>query len=285
MTDSELAALLVPIQNDANKYTRGSLLLLAGSVRFPGAAILAAKAAAKAGAGYVTLAIPQPAAQVAQNHLLSIPVIAASSQNGAFAADAWESVRAQVNHIDAVVLGPGLTITPSTSAFVQSVISGFEGSLVIDADALSILATLYADNKGLSMSSRNPILTPHAGELKRLLDKTQISDIEILAKILVSIIVAKGPTTKIVSPTQSYDSSTGTAALATAGTGDVLSGIIGSLLAQGTTAYNAALLGVEIHSLAGRIAEQKIGRRSVCAEDVIEAIPVVLQKLDALCAP
>jgi NAD(P)H-hydrate repair Nnr-like enzyme with NAD(P)H-hydrate dehydratase domain len=108
------------------------------------------------------------------------------------------------------------------------------------------------------------------------------SSLETLAQLLNSVIVAKGPMTRIVSPTQGASSTTGTAALAKAGTGDVLSGIIGSLMAQGISAYEAAILGVEIHGQAGRIAEQKLGRRSVCAEDVIEAIPTVLQKLDAL---
>ena len=279
MNDIELAALLPPVKDDANKYTRGSLLILAGSARFPGAALLAAQAGARTGAGYVTLAVPEPVLQVAQDHLLSIPVIAATSEDGGFAADAWESIESQLKHVDAIILGPGLTITPSTGAFVKEVITQSQVPLLIDADALSILAVFCAEEEQ-ARSQHKLILTPHAGELKRLLDATQASSAEELAQILDCIVVAKGPRTQIFSPTQSYTSSTGTAALAKAGTGDALSGIIGSLVAQGCTTYDAAVLGVEIHGRAGRVAEQKLGRRSVCAEDVVDAISTVLQALD-----
>jgi len=281
MNDTELAALLPPIDDNANKYTRGSLLILAGSARYPGAAVLAAQAAARTGVGYVTLAIPEPALQVAQSNLLSVPVIAAPAQDGTFAADAWKHITSQVNRVDAILLGPGLTVSPSTSTFVQTVTMLSPVPVLLDADALNILAAFCARENRVPAWPANTILTPHAGELKRMLDATKTTGTEALAQLLGSVIVAKGPTTQIVSPTQSASSSTGTAALAKAGTGDVLSGIIASLLAQGASLFSAAVLGVEIHSRAGIIAEQKLGRRSVCAEDVIKAIPTVLQQLDA----
>ena len=276
MTDAELAALLPPIPDDANKYTRGSVLVLAGSARYPGAAVLAAQAAARTGAGYVTLATPKSVSQVAQGHLLSIPVLAAPAQEGAFTSDAWEDIRAQVNHVDAIVLGPGLTVTPSTSAFVAAVLQGAAVPIVVDADALNAVAALYV-TKGTECFVTPVILTPHAGELKRLYDATETNSVEELAHALNCIVVAKGPVTRIVSPEQSVSSQAGTAALAKAGTGDVLSGIIGSLLGQGAPPFDAALLGVELHGRAGRVAEQKLGRRSVCAEDLLDALPVVLR--------
>jgi len=296
MNDIKFATLPPPVLVDANKYTRGSLLVLAGSSRYPGAAMLTALAAARTGAGYVTLAIPEPVAQVAQGQLMSIPVIAASTQGGAFADDAWEQIESQVSHMDAVVLGPGLTVSPSTSAFVQSVLLHTSVPMLLDADALNIFAAFCAvDNQPPAWFIEKPggplstekdaqslILTPHGGELKRLFEATQTSKLEVLARVLNSIVVAKGPTTQIVSATKTYTSTTGTAALAKSGTGDVLSGIIGSLLAQGATPFDASVLGVEIHSRAGGVAEQKLGRRSVCAEDVIKAIPAVIQELDAI---
>jgi len=294
MNDINLTTLPPPVLVDANKYTRGSLMVLAGSTRYPGAAVLVAKAAARTGAGYVTLAIPENAAPVAQGHMLSIPVIAAPAQDGAFAADAWEHIAGQVSHMDAIVLGPGITVSPSTSEFVQSVFVGSQVPMLLDADALNVFAAFCAiDNQpptwflekpggplSAEKNAQNLILTPHGGELKRLFEATQTSKLEVLARVLNCIIVAKGPTTQIVSATKTYTSATGTAALATAGTGDVLSGIIGSLLAQGATPFDASVLGVEIHSRAGKIAEQRLGRRSVCAEDVIKAIPTVIQELD-----
>jgi NAD(P)H-hydrate repair Nnr-like enzyme with NAD(P)H-hydrate dehydratase domain len=371
-----LSALLSPISDDAHKYTRGSLLILAGSRRFPGAAVLAAKAAARAGAGYVTLAIPEPVVTVAQAHLLSVPVIAAPADDGAFAADAWESIRDQLTHLDAIVLGPGLTITPSTSAFVQAVLSetgGVRGTrgtreareaggvgatdgvrggrgtgegeagdvrgvreagageargtreareaggvrgvseargtreacearagaceaggvgdvrgtgegalpVLLDADALNILSVLMRQGFNLKTLDKALILTPHARELERLCEATEVPDAPCLAKALQAIIVAKGPETRIVSPTREYHSTSGTSALAKAGTGDVLAGVIGSFIAQGVVPFEAATLGVEIHNRAGQFAENTLGRRAVCAEDVLEAIPAALRSVEA----
>jgi hydroxyethylthiazole kinase-like uncharacterized protein yjeF len=168
--------------------------------------------------------------------------------------------------------------------------------VLVDADALNILAAFFAEKNKIASwltkkakpfpdGSRDQpclILTPHEGELKRLYEATKTSTLEDLAQLLNCVIVAKGPKTLIVSPTQYFTSTTGTVALAKAGTGDVLSGIIGALLAQGAPPFKAAVLGVELHGRAGRLAEQKFGRRSVCAEDIIEGIATNLQKLDAL---
>lgn len=326
MTDLELAALLPAIAKDANKYTRGSLMVLAGSERFPGAAVLAALAAARTGAGYVSLAVPAPVVPVAQGHLLSVPVIGAPHQQGAFAADAWMTIKTQVNHIDAVVLGPGLTVTDASCGFVKAVIQDAAASLgvpvLVDADGLNCLAALFAggavgvgtagesdasasdvgasgavaaNNAGAAGAAaittaanagtptyRNLILTPHAGELRRLLDATGAADLTQLAQMLGCVVVAKGPETRVLSSTRQERSSMGTAALARAGTGDVLCGIIGGLLAQGVAPFDAALVGVEIHSRAGIIAQRELGLRSVCAEDVVGAIPRVLRGLDEL---
>jgi NAD(P)H-hydrate epimerase len=101
-----------------------------------------------------------------------------------------------------------------------------------------------------------------------------------LAAMLNAVVVAKGPVTQVVAVDGSHSSSTGTVALAKAGTGDVLSGMIGSLLAQGMSPFEAAKLGVELHGQAGRLAEQRLGRRSVCAEDLLETLPLALKAID-----
>jgi NAD(P)H-hydrate epimerase len=279
-----LSRLLPPILDDAHKYSRGSLLILAGSRRFPGAAVLAAQAAARAGAGYVTLATPEPVVAIAQTHLLSIPVVAAPAEGGAFAAEAWENLRDQQTHLDAIALGPGLTLTPSTSAFVQAFIQDSAHttmpSVLLDADALNILALLWQQGLIPEAACASWVLTPHAGELKRLCEATATPDAQKLAEKLGAVIVAKGPGTRVFSPFQEYRSTSGTAALAKAGTGDVLCGIIGSLLAQGAAPFDAAVLGVELHGRAGQLAEARLCRRAVCAEDVIESIPAALKTLE-----
>ncbi|MDR0347110.1 MAG: NAD(P)H-hydrate dehydratase [Coriobacteriales bacterium] len=274
-----LGSLLSPIPLDAHKYTRGSLLVCAGSARFPGAAILAAKAAARAGAGYVTLAIPEPVVMVAQTHLLSIPVLAAPAANGVFAADAWEVIGAHTGHLDAIVLGPGLTVTPSTSAFVQTILRETGVPLLLDADALNILSALAQQGFRPVTSNRALLLTPHAGELARLYEATGTSNPQQLAEALQAIVVAKGPETHIVSTTRAHRSTAGTPALAKAGTGDVLAGVIGSFIAQSIAPFEAALLGVELHGRAGQLAEERLGRRAVCAEDLLETLPLALSRL------
>jgi len=291
------ASLLPSIPANAHKYTRGNVLVLAGSARFPGAAILAAQAAARAGAGYVTLAIPAPAAPVAQAHLLSIPVIQAPADTtGSFAPHALPSLLAAVTHVDAIILGPGLTVTPGTTTFVQTVLTQTTAPLLIDADALTILAHipllsfLAQGAENLCPQSDKPsrsslVLTPHAGELARLYAATSTNSPTQLARATGAIVVAKGPTTTVASASRTVLLAYGTPALATAGTGDVLSGIIGSFMAQGVAPFDAATLGVYLHSMAGRAAEQHLGTRSVMAEDVLAHIPSVLRALEQSLSP
>jgi len=263
---------LPTIQPDANKYTRGSLLVLGGSRRFPGAAILAARAAALTGAGYVTLATPTSIVPVAQTHMLSIPVVGAKEEDGAFASDGLRDVLKQVRHIDAVVIGCGLTVTSSTTKFVHSVqawANETKTPLLIDADALGA-------TRPCSALSPLFVLTPHPGEIARLFASTSTSTAEELARYLNAVVVAKGPTSIITDGANRVVCDEGTPALAKAGTGDVLSGMIGSLLAQGMESFEAAWSGVILHARAGRCAEERYGTRSVMAEHLLEAIPVVL---------
>jgi NAD(P)H-hydrate epimerase len=292
------------------------LLVLAGSARFPGAALLSALAAARTGAGYVTLATPASVAPIAQAHLLSIPVIAAKERSeagegsGVFVPDALSAILAQVNHVDAVVCGPGLTASLDALDFAVQVARSVSVPLLLDADALRVVGMPAGANNPLheihpACASFDPfaespessftqpasrlfvedretplLLTPHGGELKRLLAATGANDAAELARHSNAVVVAKGPETLIVSPTRSHVSASATPALAKAGTGDVLSGIIGSLLAQGMEPFEAAVTGVELHSAAGRIAERRYGMRSVMAEDVVEAISEAIQQSD-----
>ncbi|MDR2492391.1 MAG: NAD(P)H-hydrate dehydratase [Coriobacteriales bacterium] len=262
---------------DANKYSRGSLLVLGGSGRFPGAAILAARAATLTGAGYVTLAVPESVVPVAQSHLLSIPVIAAPEAEGAFAAGALSTVLAQLHHLDAIVLGPGLTAAPSVTRFVGSVLRNTHCPLLVDADALNVLAVLLKPHVPLAGLAGRAVLTPHAGELRRLLDATGASSAAGLAELLDVTVVAKGPTTEVTNSETSRICDEGTPALAKAGTGDVLSGIIGSLLAQGIVPFDAAHLGVVVHARCGCFAQDALGIRSVTAESLLDHLPVALR--------
>lgn len=302
---------LAPIPLDANKYTRGSLLLLAGSVRYFGAGVLATLAAEKTGAGYVSLATPAAAAAAARQHLLCSPVIEGPERKatGSFRATALPSILQEAHHIDALCCGPGLTVDSDTIAFVGEVLdfaAAHDIPLLLDADALNALAAqpeLTDERRGLVRSVQGSggvptalaprlsplILTPHTGELARLRgsssglasNQTVLEAATALAQELGALVVAKGPTTFITDGSSHVESSEGTPALAKAGTGDVLAGIISSLLAQGVPASDAALLGVRIHSQAGVGAERAVGRRSVTALDVIRAIPAALTAFES----
>lgn len=277
--------ILPPVPDDANKYSRGSVVVLAGSVRFPGAAVLAAVAAARTGAGYTTLVIPQSAAPIAQMHLCSIPVVPAPESEGAFVEKSARAALDVLSHTDALIVGPGLTVTRGTKDFMIALLKSATAPLLIDADGLNALAQTASGIDTLRAYTANKasvILTPHTGELKRLAYAADIeADAESLAKATGAIVVAKGSTTIITDGAIIIASRYGTSALAKAGTGDVLSGIIGSLAAQGVAPLLAAELGVYIHSQSGCRAQQEFGLRSIIAEDLLEQIPSVFKELES----
>lgn len=285
LRDSErLAKFLSPVPVDANKYSRGSVIVLAGSARFPGAAILTALAAARSGAGYTTLVTPQSSAPIAQMHLCSIPVISTPESDGAFIGSSFDAAFAMISHLDALIIGPGLTITQGTQDLIIRLLQTANEPLLIDADGLNALSLAPSGIDALRACTTNGvpvILTPHAGELERLAWAAgTLVDAESLAKATGAIVVAKGASTIITDGVTTITSEYGTAALAKAGTGDVLSGIIGSLLAQGIAPLPAAELGVYIHSQAGCRVQQELGLRSVMAEDLLEQIAAIIKELE-----
>lgn len=265
---------------DADKYSAGSVLVIAGSERYPGAAILAARAAQRAGAGYVSLLVPGERVQlIAQMSLPSVPVIVAAAREGAFATEAAEMVDEVAPSFDAIVIGPGLTVTPDVVTLVSRVVTMQGAPLVLDSDALNALA---ADPIPLFQRTAPSVLTPHAREARRLAeamgilaDDDGVSSYRALAGPA-RIAVLKGADTAICSESEETVCTLGTPALATAGTGDVLAGTIGALLAQGLDPYAASRVGVELHALAGSIAESRLTTLSVTAEDVLDALPEAL---------
>ncbi|MCL2136862.1 MAG: NAD(P)H-hydrate dehydratase [Coriobacteriia bacterium] len=275
---------LPPVDPNSNKYTRGSLLVIAGSRRFPGSAVLAAMAAERTGAGYTTLAVPESVVQVAQAHLLSVPVVAAAETEGCFAADALHDILLGLRHVDTILIGPGLTVTKSTALLLEELFSQATCPLVLDADALNLLSA--HDQQGQPLWQSLPagtILTPHSGELARLLESTGAQSAASLAQMLEAVLVHKDHETYVFSPDPDvsvYAYHDGTAALAKAGTGDVLAGIIASLRVQGATAWDAATLGVQIHGLAGRFAEMNGSRRSVTPRDLVDILPISIREIE-----
>ncbi len=300
--DSSRYASLVPkIDPNSNKYSRGSLLVVGGSAKYSGAPILSALAASKAGCGYVSLLAPSSIAQIAKEHLLSIPVlsaIATSSNGDELDEGALDSVfELREKHLNAVVVGPGMGASINTAKLLLGIIEKIECPIVLDADALNVIAGLHdqSDAKTFmealalrSAQNRFTILTPHDGELKRLVDAGKKCGLEeitdliqvpqraldaiALSRFTGAIVLAKGPVSYIVNEERTLESDFGSAALAKAGTGDVLTGIVGSFIAQGVSPFEAAALGACVHGVAGRCAAKKIGEASVMAEDVVDFI-------------
>ena len=287
--DANMVASLVPkVDKDSNKYSRGSVLVIGGSSRYSGAPILAAKAAAKSGAGYTSVMVPKCLEIPARSHLLSIPVICpANTEHGLDAKSVLEEIE-KLNHIDCIVLGPGLGVCEASASLCKEIFKLKNICVIADADALNCISGLH-NPRDLSVLNTlherhdNCVLTPHGGELKRLAhavglqgDKDNKTLAQELSNKLGCVVVAKGSVTHVAHLDECRTYTQGSASLAKAGTGDVLAGMIGSFIAQGLKCKNACVLGVFAHGLAAKICEKRLGTLSVMPEDVIEAIPNAL---------
>lgn len=291
---SDCAVRLPLPATNANKYTRGNALVAAGSLSYPGAAVLCSSAAARSGAGYVRLAVPQSVAPVVRGHLICVPVVACPESDGAFSRDALSLLTGDAR-VSSLVFGPGVTITEQTHALLESLLDACAKPLVLDADALSMAATLGGACRQRAQRGQVTILTPHEGEMRRLLTgggcehaRASLADLRDrvavacwAARAYGSVVVFKGPTTVVVDAQAAHAVvlRRSTPVLATAGTGDVLAGIIGALVAQGLEPFDAAALGVHLHALAGKVARSTIGPFGVIASDIIGCIPVAAQAI------
>jgi ADP-dependent NAD(P)H-hydrate dehydratase / NAD(P)H-hydrate epimerase len=282
-TAEEYAALVPLPAPDAHKNSRGRVLIVAGSGAFPGAAILAARGAMRAGAGYVTLAVPQSVVPIAQGHLVSVPVVGLpQGRTHAFASTAAPKLLQLAREHDAVVVGPGLTLADGAVATARSLVAQVDVPLVVDADGLNALI----DAQELIAARTAPtVLTPHPGELARLL---AVSGAEVQADRVFSsgrlasemcVVVLKGAGTVISGEGRQVINVSGTSALATAGTGDVLAGMTGAFLAQGLDPLAAGALAAYLHGRAGEAAASVLTPVSVTGEDIPEYLPVAIGEL------
>lgn len=289
--DAHEAARVIPVASaDANKYSRGKLAVFGGSARFPAAPVMAALAAPRAGAGYTALCVPQRAAACAHLHLLSTAVSALPEDGGCLCAAALEPAVVALASAAAFVVGPGLDRSPAAGEFLLAFLASDEARArcgVVDADAL----TLVARDKEAFLTAREGaapvVLTPHHGEAARLLGGRKVadpvSDARELASAYASVAVLKGPDTYIANLAgEVCVVIDGGPELAKAGSGDVLSGVVGALLAQGVEAFDAACLGVWLHARAGALAAMEIGIASVMPEDLPAYVARAIRSLEPL---
>ncbi len=261
----------------SHKGDYGHALIAAGSFGKMGAAVLSVKAALRSGAGLVTTVIPKVGYEIMQ-----------ISNPEAMVITGGENLLTELPNIqkfDAIAVGPGIGTEKETVAFLTALLNTDNPPMVVDADALNILSA----NKNLQTQIPiNSILTPHIGEFKRLAGewKTDIEKIEMQKAFSLKhqvIIILKGANTSITNTNGDvFFNTTGNAGMAKGGSGDVLTGILVSLLAQKYEPLETAKLGVYIHGLAGDFAKESLGETSMNASDIIAHLPMAFKKVEAL---
>jgi hydroxyethylthiazole kinase-like uncharacterized protein yjeF len=266
----------------STKFTSGAVVIVGGSAGLTGAPTMTALAAMRAGAGYVTVATAASAQLALSVRLLEAMTRGLPDSGGALTLESLEGALEALARADAGVLGPGLGRAPESQAFARELAAGAPVPLVIDADGLNAFA-----GRPEALAERAPatILTPHEGELGRLLGResgpiraSRLESARVAAQRAGAVVVLKGDDTLVATPDGRIAISPGGApGLATAGTGDVLSGVIAAMLAKGMPAEHAAAAGVLAHLHAGQAAAEPDGPDSVIASDVIAALPAALR--------
>lgn len=272
---------LIGRPRDGHKGTFGRVLVVGGSSGMFGAPALTGTAALRMGAGLVELAVP---AAILPHCIGITPELIGIGLDDA--GDPQALLEA-ASKSDVVAVGPGLGKSSQAEARVMALIAQRDQSMVIDADALNLLAQQAAWPKQFSAHA---VLTPHPGEMKRLakfigrdsVPSDRAGRVEVaaeLARHTGQVVVLKGAGTVVTDGGRVFINNTGDSSLSKGGTGDVLTGIIASLIAQGMDRFDAAAAGVHLHGLAGQLAGKRLGQRSVLARDVIDAIPVAIAHL------
>ena len=266
------------ILRERDKYSHkgdyGKVLVIAGSKGMAGAAAMCGKAALKSGVGLVRFAVPEELFTILQ---ISVPEAVCLVRD-------FDRV-INLSDYEAIAFGSGLGTLESNRYITEKILKEFKGKLIIDADGLNCIRKFSLD-KELRGSEAEIVITPHLGEAARLLevDIIKIEERHEAAQALCSrfnaTVVMKGANTIVLNDIDSYINDTGNPGMATGGSGDVLTGIIASLCAQGYSAFVAAKIGVYIHGLAGDICAEEIGQIGMTAMDIVEKVPKAFQILN-----
>lgn len=285
---NEVANLLPPRNPRGHKGSFGAVVVIAGSPGMSGAACLASEAVLRSGAGLVRLLVPRGIAPVCATKLNEVMVYGLpESPEGTFSPDSLASAAPFLAEADAILLGPGLSGEEPVRAFVRALLEANEKPLVLDADGLNAIADpKRATTKRLARNAT--ILTPHPGELARLLGKTveelikdHVGAARSAASALGAEVIFKGAPSVCASPSGATDlCSLGNDGMATAGSGDVLAGLLAGLLAQGFEPAVASRVGAMVHSRAGDIARAELSRRGMIAGDILRFIPYAWRELE-----
>ncbi len=281
---SERATPLFPRRDPSvHKKTCGRVLVIAGSVGMTGAAALTSLSALRSGAGLVTLGVPASLNDILEVKLTEVMTVPLKETNKrTLSIEALEEILGFLSNFDVVILGPGLSTHPDTASLVRNLVEKIKLPLVLDADGLNAI-----NDVGILKKRKAPtIITPHPGELGRLfgvsaseIQADRIGFARKAAKEWQVIIALKGARSIISSPEATLINMSGNPGMASAGTGDVLAGLIGGFLAQGLMDLEAAILGTYLHGLAGDIAAEEKTEYCLIASDLIDYLPKAIKRI------
>lgn len=262
---------------DAHKGDFGKILLLSGSVGYTGAPVLSALGALRTGAGLVFLGVPESIYQIVAMKLIEPIVFPLPQQDGMLSLEASPRILEKASSMDAVLIGPGLGCSDATEEIVCQVLSVYPGPVVLDADGIN----LVGKHKDILRGRTSPtILTPHAGEFQRLAGQkpeNRLDSAVEAAEDLGVILVLKGHETVITDGISAYLNPTGNPGMAVGGSGDVLAGMIVSLLGQGIPPLEAAACGAWLHGAAGDLCAKELGQYGMLPTDMVQVLPRLLK--------
>lgn len=275
LTKSFIRKIYKPLDPKAHKGTQGHALLIGGSYGKMGSVALSSKAALRSGAGLVTAFVPECGYGILQVSIPEVMVITDANQHHI------SKIEFEIAP-DAIGIGPGIGQEQATQVAFHKFIRLAKSPLVIDADGINIVSQ---NTRWLDLLPENTILTPHPKELSRLVGNFATEEESRKAAVAFAlkhklILVLKGAPTHITDGKSVYENTTGNAALATAGSGDVLTGIITGLLAQGYTSLDASCLGVHLHGLAADIGTKSSAKEAFIASDIVENLGKAFLQLD-----
>ena len=286
-TEAVIASLLPRRKPTAHKGEAGRVLAVGGSAGLTGAIVLASMSALRAGAGYVTAAVPESvndAIESAMIEAMTWPLPEAPERS--LGVSAAPMIVARAREVQALALGPGLSRAPESAELARRIVAESPAPVVLDADGLNA----FAGKAELLVQARRRsplVMTPHLGELARLtgmtasqLEEGRLDVARRFAKEWGAVLVMKGAPTVVASPEgEATVNPTGNPGMATIGMGDVLTGVISAFLAQGLAPYDAARAGVYVHGLAADLAHARVGTLGLVAGDVTAALPQALDRL------
>ncbi len=287
VTPEDIVRFLPRRPGDAYKNTFGKVLVIAGSTGLTGAATMASLSALRSGAGMVVLGIPERFNSVLEEKVTEIMTAPLpETETGSLHSRALEALDRWLKWSHVLALGPGLSTHPETRTFVKALLRQTDKPLVVDADGIN---NLSAEFELIRAYPADLVFTPHVGELSRLVGvsqeeilKNRLTVVRESAQKLQAIVLLKGAPTLIAAPDgEVYVNTTGNPGMATAGSGDVLTGLIAGFLAQGLSGLQAALTGAFVHGMAGDLAAEALGQRGMIAGDILNFVPEALRRLES----